>query len=206
MCQRDPTAPNVYDLIPPELRGYDGLSCFGRLDRDTTGMLMFGTDGGVQSPTTVVPALWLCTVAQCSHCTFALLYVCTHCTFALTVPLHYCGSALYLRTALLHSTSALWLCCVPLRCGSAVPAHCTSALFLLCSLALSTAFHPTAPHHTAPNRAVPRRTWSQSAASHSTTVSAMTCASHTFPVCKVLARLADFFTAAHNWIDRDIHT
>ena len=47
VCQRDPTVPNVYDLIPQELRSR--LSCFGRLDRDTTGMLLFGTDGCVQS-------------------------------------------------------------------------------------------------------------------------------------------------------------
>ena len=71
VSQRHPTEPNVYDLIPPHLARPD-LAAFGRLDRDTTGalphghglsyllpttyyllptagMLLFGTDGGVQS-------------------------------------------------------------------------------------------------------------------------------------------------------------
>ena len=48
VCQRDPTCANVYDLIPEELRCAE-LSACGRLDRDTTGMLLFATDGGVQS-------------------------------------------------------------------------------------------------------------------------------------------------------------
>jgi 16S rRNA pseudouridine516 synthase len=48
VSQRHPTERNVYDLIPPELQRL-GLAAFGRLDRDTTGMLLFGTDGGVQS-------------------------------------------------------------------------------------------------------------------------------------------------------------
>ena len=48
VSQRHPTDPNVYDLIPPDLARPD-LAAFGRLDRDTTGMLLFGTDGGVQS-------------------------------------------------------------------------------------------------------------------------------------------------------------
>ena len=41
MSQRHPTEPNVYDLIPPDLARPD-LAAFGRLDRDTTGMLLFG--------------------------------------------------------------------------------------------------------------------------------------------------------------------
>ena len=48
VCQRDPTSPNVYDLIPEQLRRQD-LVCVGRLDRDTTGALLWGTDGGLQS-------------------------------------------------------------------------------------------------------------------------------------------------------------
>lgn len=48
VSQRHPTERNVYDLIPPELRRPD-LVAYGRLDRDTTGVLLFGTDGGVQS-------------------------------------------------------------------------------------------------------------------------------------------------------------
>lgn len=37
---------NVYELIPPEIAHKD-LGAFGRLDRDTTGLLVFGTDGGL---------------------------------------------------------------------------------------------------------------------------------------------------------------
>ena len=48
VCQRDPTCANVYELIPAELQCLE-LSACGRLDRDTTGMLLFATDGGVQS-------------------------------------------------------------------------------------------------------------------------------------------------------------
>uniref|UniRef100_A0A7S0J9L7 Pseudouridine synthase RsuA/RluA-like domain-containing protein n=1 Tax=Calcidiscus leptoporus TaxID=127549 RepID=A0A7S0J9L7_9EUKA len=48
VSQRHPSEPSVYDLIPHALARPD-LSAFGRLDRDTTGMLLFGTDGGVQS-------------------------------------------------------------------------------------------------------------------------------------------------------------
>ena len=48
VCQRHPREPNVYNLLPAALRRPD-LAAFGRLDRDTTGMLLFGTDGGVQS-------------------------------------------------------------------------------------------------------------------------------------------------------------
>ena len=48
VCQRDPNVPNVYDLIPTHLQRVD-LGCVGRLDRDTTGTLLFATDGGVSS-------------------------------------------------------------------------------------------------------------------------------------------------------------
>jgi pseudouridine synthase len=48
VCQRHPVEPTVYNLIPPALRR-DDLVCVGRLDRDTTGTLLFGTDGGLQS-------------------------------------------------------------------------------------------------------------------------------------------------------------
>ena len=48
VCQRHPREPNVYDLIPKEWRSPELVS-FGRLDRDTTGMLLLGTDGGTQS-------------------------------------------------------------------------------------------------------------------------------------------------------------
>lgn len=37
---------NVYDMLPLELR-HAKLGMFGRLDRDTTGLLLFGTDGGL---------------------------------------------------------------------------------------------------------------------------------------------------------------
>ena len=43
VSQRHPTEANVYDLIPPELARPD-LAAFGRLDRDTTGTLLLGTD------------------------------------------------------------------------------------------------------------------------------------------------------------------
>ena len=48
VCQRHPRDPNVYTLIPQAVRRED-LVCVGRLDRDTTGTLLFGTDGGLQS-------------------------------------------------------------------------------------------------------------------------------------------------------------
>ena len=48
ICQRHPRDPSVYDLVPEHLRRPDLAAC-GRLDRDTTGMLLFATDGGVQS-------------------------------------------------------------------------------------------------------------------------------------------------------------
>ena len=43
VSQRHPTEANVYDLIPPELARPD-LAAFGRLDRDTTGTLLLGTE------------------------------------------------------------------------------------------------------------------------------------------------------------------
>lgn len=48
VCQRHPREKTVYDLIPSDAFRED-LVCVGRLDRDTTGALLFGTDGGVQS-------------------------------------------------------------------------------------------------------------------------------------------------------------
>ena len=48
VCQRHPHDRNVYELIPEELQRPD-LSACGRLDRDTTGILLFTTDGGIQS-------------------------------------------------------------------------------------------------------------------------------------------------------------
>lgn len=48
ICQRHPRERSVYDLVPEELRRAD-LSCVGRLDRDTTGTILLGTDGGLQS-------------------------------------------------------------------------------------------------------------------------------------------------------------
>ena len=38
----------VWDLVPVELR-HASLGVFGRLDADTTGLILMGTDGGVQS-------------------------------------------------------------------------------------------------------------------------------------------------------------
>jgi 16S rRNA U516 pseudouridylate synthase RsuA-like enzyme len=46
--RRHPREPSVYDLVPESLRR-DGLVAFGRLDVDTTGALLFGTDGGLQT-------------------------------------------------------------------------------------------------------------------------------------------------------------
>jgi 16S rRNA pseudouridine516 synthase len=48
LCQRHPHERTVYDLIPEAHRRPD-LVAFGRLDVDTTGVLLFGTDGGTQS-------------------------------------------------------------------------------------------------------------------------------------------------------------
>ena len=66
VCQRHPREPTVYDLIPSEHRRPD-LVCVGRLDRDTTGALLFGTDGGLQSmllhPTSRVYKVY---VAECT--------------------------------------------------------------------------------------------------------------------------------------------
>ena len=43
VCQRHPREPSVYGLIPESLQRED-LVCVGRLDRDTTGTLLFGTE------------------------------------------------------------------------------------------------------------------------------------------------------------------
>mmetsp|Transcript_763 Transcript_763/g.1299 ORF Transcript_763/g.1299 Transcript_763/m.1299 type:complete len:270 (-) Transcript_763:218-1027(-) len=48
ISQRHPREGSVYDLIPESWRR-DDLVAFGRLDQDTTGVLLFGTDGGSQS-------------------------------------------------------------------------------------------------------------------------------------------------------------
>ena len=48
LCQRHPSERSVYDLVPARWARAD-LGAFGRLDADTTGLLLFGTDGGVQS-------------------------------------------------------------------------------------------------------------------------------------------------------------
>lgn len=48
VCQRHPKDPTVYELIPEKWQR-DDLVTIGRLDRDTTGMLLLGTDGGLQS-------------------------------------------------------------------------------------------------------------------------------------------------------------
>ena len=66
VCQHHPREANVYDLIPSSDRRED-LACVGRLDKDTTGTLLFGTDGGLQSmllfPTSRV---WKVYAAECS--------------------------------------------------------------------------------------------------------------------------------------------
>ena len=38
----------VFDVIPPEL-DHPSIGPFGRLDKDTTGLLLLGSDGGLQS-------------------------------------------------------------------------------------------------------------------------------------------------------------
>jgi 16S rRNA pseudouridine516 synthase len=38
----------VFDVVPPEL-AHSSLGPFGRLDKDTTGLLLLGSDGGLQS-------------------------------------------------------------------------------------------------------------------------------------------------------------
>ena len=48
LSQRHPREPNVYELIPAALRR-DDLAAVGRLDRDTTGALLLGTDSGLQA-------------------------------------------------------------------------------------------------------------------------------------------------------------
>uniref|UniRef100_A0A0G4I4I8 Uncharacterized protein n=1 Tax=Chromera velia CCMP2878 TaxID=1169474 RepID=A0A0G4I4I8_9ALVE len=40
--------PSVYDVLPADVMHAD-LGIFGRLDRDTTGLLLLGTDGGLQA-------------------------------------------------------------------------------------------------------------------------------------------------------------
>lgn len=51
-------AKSVYDIIPDEL-AHSQLGAFGRLDKGTTGLLLFGTDGGLNAllthPTTSLP-------------------------------------------------------------------------------------------------------------------------------------------------------
>lgn len=65
VCQRHPREPTVYSLLPLEHQN-GNLVCVGRLDRDTTGALLFGTDGGLQSmllhPTSRV---WKVYLADC---------------------------------------------------------------------------------------------------------------------------------------------
>lgn len=60
-ASRDPRCPTVLDLMPPEWRKR-GLFCVGRLDKDTTGLLLLTDDGAfahrVISPKGHVPKLY----------------------------------------------------------------------------------------------------------------------------------------------------
>lgn len=59
--------PSVYDAIPPPLR-FEHLGVWGRLDRDTTGLLLLGTDGGMQAlfqnPRTKLPKVYRALIAN----------------------------------------------------------------------------------------------------------------------------------------------
>ena len=58
----------IWDLVPPHLARAD-LGAFGRLDVDTTGLLLMGTDGGLQS-------LLMHPSTSCTKAYVATLYVC----------------------------------------------------------------------------------------------------------------------------------
>lgn len=59
--------PSVYDAIPLPLR-FEHLGVWGRLDRDTTGLLLLGTDGGMQAlfqnPRTKLPKVYRALIAN----------------------------------------------------------------------------------------------------------------------------------------------
>ena len=66
LSQRHPAERSVYDLVPTE-SGRSDLAAFGRLDRDTSGVLLFGSDGGTQKlltfPTSRVWKVYRATLA-----------------------------------------------------------------------------------------------------------------------------------------------
>lgn len=45
ISQRHPTDLNIYDMVPAAIK--KDLTAWGRLDKDTTGVMVWGTDGGV---------------------------------------------------------------------------------------------------------------------------------------------------------------
>ena len=58
---------SVFELLPAEL-DHPTMGCFGRLDKDTTGLLLFGTDGGLQimmlHPNTKLPKSYIATLSD----------------------------------------------------------------------------------------------------------------------------------------------
>lgn len=66
--EKDPAGrPNVLDLVPPEHR-MGRLGIYGRLDADTTGLMLLGTDGGIgqllHHPSTRIEKTYVVTLKQ----------------------------------------------------------------------------------------------------------------------------------------------
>ena len=62
-----PSVGCVYDIVPDEL-SHPSLGTFGRLDKDTTGLFLLGTDGGLQTmllhPESKLPKKYLATLSK----------------------------------------------------------------------------------------------------------------------------------------------